>query len=254
MSKSINMAPKIKKCPCCGHNKFMQVDILWRELTDEWDLSPSETKYINRQQALTCQSCFSNLRSMNLAAAIMSCYGYLGNFSQFVEKYHELSVLEVNEAGSLAKYLERMDGRILTSYPDVDLMKTQYKDSSFDLVIHSDTLEHVSDPVKALSESLRILRPGGYTCFTIPIVVGRLSKKRSNEKQSYHGSPGDNEYLVYTEYGSDMWTQLFEAGFMECRLFTIDYPSTVAIIGRKPMKIEDGPPPLFLRLKVKKET
>lgn len=253
MAGSRKAAPKIKLCPCCGHDEFKQVDILWDKLIGEWDLSPDEVKYINRQQALTCQNCGSNLRSMNLAAAIMSCYGYLGNFQQFVKNYHKLSVLEVNEAGALTKYLESMKGRSIVSYPKIDLMKTQYKDDTFDLVIHSDTLEHIPDPIKALGESLRILKPGGYTCFTIPIIVRRLSKKRSNKWQSYHGSPGNDEYLVYTEYGGDMWTQLFEAGFMECRLFTIDYPSTVAIIGRKPLKVKDGLAP-FLHRKIKKET
>lgn len=236
MLRGKSTAPKIEFCSCCGNDEFKQVDILWDKLIDEWDLSPREVKYINRQQAFACKKCGSNLRSMNLAAAIMSCYEYSGNFQQFVKNYNKLSVLEVNEAGYLTKYLESMESRKIASYPEVNLMKTQYKNNTFDLVIHSDTLEHIPDPIKALRESLRILKPGGYTCFTIPIIVGRLSKKRSNKQRSYHGSPGNNEYLVHTEYGSDMWTQLFEAGFMECRLFSIDYPSTVAIIGRKPMR------------------
>src|SRR5208282_3830755 len=42
------------------------------------------------------------------------------------------------------------------------------------LVIHSDTLEHVERPVRALEECRRVLAPGGRVCFTVPIIVGRL--------------------------------------------------------------------------------
>ena len=47
---------------------------------------------------------------------------------------------------------------------------------TYDLVVHSDTLEHVPDPVRALQECRRVLRPLGACCFTVPIVVGRLTR------------------------------------------------------------------------------
>ena len=43
--------------------------------------------------------------------------------------------------------------------------------SGLDLVVHSDTLEHVKDPAKAIRETYRILKPRGFTCFTVPIVI-----------------------------------------------------------------------------------
>ena len=41
------------------------------------------------------------------------------------------------------------------------------------------------------------------------------------------------DYIVYTEYGDDLWVEPIMAGFNECRLTTIDYPSSVAISSRK---------------------
>jgi SAM-dependent methyltransferase len=220
----------MRVCPCCGSTEFSSNDILWDGLIKEWQLKPAEADYINRQQGYTCQGCGSNLRTMSLAYAITQLYGQ--PFNKFLKS--RLKVLEINEACYLHPFLQKMKNHQIVEYPAVDMMKLPLPNKTFDLVIHSDTLEHVADPVRGLKENLRVLKPGGYTLFTIPIVVGRLSQKRGAKKPSYHGSPGNKEYLVHTEYGADMWTQLFEAGFSECRLISADYPASIAVIGRKP--------------------
>lgn len=225
---------EIKICPCCGGQEFEQETILWQELIDVWQLSKEEVDYINRQQGLKCRQCGANLRSMTLAGAIMSCYEFHGNFERFTSKFKKLKVLELNEAGYLNKHLKEMPNHELASYPEVKMENLPHNNESFDLIVHSDTLEHVDGPVQSLKETLRVLAPGGFTCFTIPLVVGRLSKRPGKNSPSYHGSPGNDEYLVKTEYGSDMWTQLMEAGFEQVRLFSLDYPASVAIIGVKP--------------------
>jgi ubiquinone/menaquinone biosynthesis C-methylase UbiE len=129
-----------------------------------------------------------------------------------------------------------MPRRILAVYPEVDMQQLPYESDRFDLVIHSDTLEHVPGPVRALSECRRVLKPGGFCCFTIPIVVGRLTRTRSGLPPSYHGEESGNQsdYQVQTEYGSDFWAQLFEAGFTECRIVSSEFPSAQAIAARKP--------------------
>jgi 2-polyprenyl-3-methyl-5-hydroxy-6-metoxy-1,4-benzoquinol methylase len=42
-------------------------------------------------------------------------------------------------------------------------------ENSFDVVVCSDVIEHVQEPLKMLSEILRILRPGGHLVITTPI-------------------------------------------------------------------------------------
>src|SRR5579862_8709795 len=49
-----------------------------------------------------------------------------------------------------------------------DLSATSFAANSLDLVMHCDILEHVPDMRAALSECLRILRPGGILAFTCP--------------------------------------------------------------------------------------
>ena len=49
------------------------------------------------------------------------------------------------------------------------------EDSSFDVVICVDVLEHVKDPQKAIAEIARVLKPGGMFCFD---TVNRTTRSR----------------------------------------------------------------------------
>ena len=55
----------------------------------------------------------------------------------------------------------------------------------------------------------------GRCIFTVPIVVGRMSRTRTGLKNSYHGTPGQGggDYIVHTEFGADVWRYVVEAGF-----------------------------------------
>jgi SAM-dependent methyltransferase len=223
-------------CYCCGSSKINHQNILWKELIDEWRISQYEVDYINRQQGFHCQDCYSNMRSMALAMSIMKCFSFVGLFKDFIneEKFKNLKILEINTAGSLTQFLSKLPGHQLETYPEIDMMNIKFADTSFDLVIHSDVLEHIQHPIKALSECYRILKPGGYCAFTIPIIVDRLTTSRVGMPASYHGL-GDNlaDFLVYTEYGCDAWKYVIQSGFQECRLFSIEYPTAQALVAVK---------------------
>lgn len=223
-------------CYCCGSTNFASHNVLWRELTDEWCISNYEVEYINRQQGLVCKECNSNWRSAALAFAIMRCYGYVGFFQDFVQEkqVQDLQILEINEAGGLTKFLRQIPGHKLMVYPQLDMMNMKLPDMSFDLIVHSDVLEHIKYPIRGLSECYRVLKPGGYCAFTIPMIVDRLTRSREGMDPSYHGS-GENlsDLIVYTEYGCDAWNHVIRSGFKECRLISIDYPAAQAFIAVK---------------------
>jgi SAM-dependent methyltransferase len=206
----------IEVCICCGSKELVANKVLWPALVQEWGLAEDEREYVDRQQGLQCHRCGSNLRTMALAQAICHCYEHDGTFSHFVKQFRvrRLRVLELNEAGNLTKFLSRLPKYCIGKYPDVDMMHMPYKDKSFDLVVHSDTLEHVTDPIAALAECHRVLVPGGYCAFTIPVIVGRLTRSRNGLPASYHGDPNNcsPDFAVQTEYGCDAWKQLFLGG------------------------------------------
>jgi SAM-dependent methyltransferase len=209
---------------------------LWDELIAAWRLARYEVAYIDRQQGLHCAGCLCNLRAMALAKAIMNCFGYSGLFQNFVldSVIQDLRILEVNKAGELTQFLACAPGHVLRSYPDIDMMSLSYDQATFDLVVHSDTLEHVPHPVRGLSECARVLKPGGYCAFTVPMVVDRLTLSRAGLLPSYHGSAANPaDCLVHTEYGADAWRHVIQAGFQECRMFSLEYPAAQALVGVK---------------------
>lgn len=70
----------------------------------------------------------------------------------------------------------------------------------------------------------------------VPIVVDRLTRSRQNLPPSYHGYPDDekrSDFIVHTEYGADLWKQVMQAGFSECRIIALEYPAAIALVAIK---------------------
>jgi SAM-dependent methyltransferase len=222
-------------CPVCGGEKFSQVEVLGRALIDQWQLQEREAVYINRQQGLYCDGCRNNFRAMALAAAIFSEYEFGGTLEQFCDAFRHLKILEINPAANLFSVLGKIPGHILSEYPQVDMMALCFEAGDFDLVIHSDTLEHVSDPIKALTECRRVLKAGGRCIFTVPVVIDRLTRSRTGLPPSYHGDPRSDlmsDLIVHTEFGADVWKNVLQAGFSSCRFFSLEYPAALALIAK----------------------
>jgi ubiquinone/menaquinone biosynthesis C-methylase UbiE len=114
------------------------------------------------------------------------------------------------------------------------MTKLAVESASFDLVVHSDTLEHVEYPITALSECRRVLSSAGRCIFTVPVVVDRLTRSRAGLNRCYHGSQDESgsDYLVRTEFGSDVWKYVVEAGFQSSTFHCVDYPAGIAIEAR----------------------
>jgi SAM-dependent methyltransferase len=229
-----HLHPSSETCQVCGNGTFAHQVVLWPGLVAEWALSVAEAAYIDIQQGTSCTVCQVNVRSQALARALLARHGLAAPLDARLESppLSRQRVLEINEAGTLTAWLARLPRRELVRYPDVDMRRLPYDSGSFDLVIHSDTLEHVPDPVTALAECRRVLAPGGACLFTIPIVIGRLSRSREGLPPSYHGNPelAENDYLVRTEFGADAWSYVLQAGFTRCEIVAFKYPAGLAII------------------------
>ena len=222
------------RCKVCGGRQFIHHDVLWPELVTQWGLSEDEVQYINVQQGTSCRTCGANTRSIALADAILRYARVNVTLTEWTatEAAQSYSVLEINEAGSLTSVLRKLAGHRLVQHPEYDMMALPFKSGSLDLVVHSDTLEHVPDPAQGLRECRRVLRRGGACIFTVPVVMGRLTRSRKGLPVSLHGPQGgsDLSMTVHTEFGADVWCKVLESGFDDCRMVTYRYPAGIALV------------------------
>ena len=222
-------------CPVCGGEEFSTDSVLWPDLINTWQLSEDEVAYINRQQGFHCKQCGNNLRAMGLSLAILKEVGFEVTLNQFCESLSDIKLLEINTAGILTPFFKKLPSHRLIEYPQFDMQNLDIESGSVDLVVHSDTLEHVPNPERALSECGRVLRSNGKCIFTVPIIVGRMTRSRVGLTPSYHGQSGvpADDQVVCTEFGADTWQTVLKAGFSSCEIFSLEYPSALVIIARK---------------------
>jgi SAM-dependent methyltransferase len=228
----------LQLCPVCGGREFSSQKVLWPELIEQWQLSDDEAASIDLQQGYHCSHCKSNLRSMTLAAAVVRAFRLDGSFQELCRTSPQLRAqvfVEVNQAGSLTASLSLLPKHQLVCFPEVDLEDLKFDSDSVDVIIHSDTLEHVPESSKALKECYRVLRPGAWLFYTVPVIIGRLTKKRNGMMPSYHGNAETrrSDLIVQTEYGADFWCEVFAAGFREIHLTSLMFPASIAIAARK---------------------
>lgn len=135
-------------------------------------------------------------------------------------------------------FSDRPFGEKITSfYWNQDLQKLSFPSESFDVVISSETMEHVRRPWQGFSEVYRVLKAGGFYVFTIPYRDDRFTRSRvdtSGEEDKclmekiYHQDPyRPEDSLVYTDFGVDLPERLRPIGFKTERLSVLNMESDI---------------------------
>ena len=146
--------------------------------------------------------------------------------------------------------------KIASFYWNQDLQRLTFASETFDVVISSETMEHVRRPWQGFSEVHRVLKSGGFYVFTIPFRGYRLTRARVDtlgEKdvfllpKVYHQDPyRPQDSLVYTDFGADLPELLRPIGFdteivpvlnMQCDIHDDLRPVTV-FVARKPFSTQ----------------
>jgi SAM-dependent methyltransferase len=247
-------------CGTCGFaGQLLHRDALWPALINEWELDANWAHWMNQREGSRCAWCGSSLRSGQLAASIVATVnGLTGSVATCLSelfrdpKARALKIAEINSAGNLHRYLARClglchseFGSVAAAVPSEDLMNLSYADATFNLVVTSDTLEHVPDIDRALRETYRVLMVGGSHVFSVPVVWDRLTRRRALLHDgvlehllppSYHGAPaeGKPDFLVFHEFGSDLVERCAEVGFDLRLMRHASNPAVVTFMARRP--------------------
>jgi SAM-dependent methyltransferase len=195
------------RCTFCGHTLFVR---LRRD-----------------ELGVRCIRCGSSAVHLSLGAALER------HMPELKQRY----VCELSARGPLVSHLRRRARSVALSeyFAGVspgdrrdgvrceDVQRLTYADASFDLVTHTEVLEHVPDDARAQAELRRVLRPGGLMLFTVPLQAGATVERAVHRDgdtvhlhpPSYHGDPlrGGTGILVFRDYGQDIVARLLSAGF-----------------------------------------
>jgi SAM-dependent methyltransferase len=173
---------------CDGKNFLVYSTELKSSLSttiSSWELSSSFKDALLERENYLCIYCLANFRMRSLADAVLKLLK-INNTGELVKRLksdnnfsiYETAAYSVFRLGSVKKlnnyvvseYFDGMPfGSMVKGARNENLECLTFLDNSFDVLINSDVLEHVSDLNMALSEVKRVLKPGGFHVFTIPV-------------------------------------------------------------------------------------
>jgi SAM-dependent methyltransferase len=208
-------------CSVCGAGtRFVRNRwIVARELREAWPPG-----FVERESML-CADCGSSGRVRSLAGALLGLYADgATSIAELVGegRFRDLAVAEINAAGRMHPFLAAHPGLTYVEYPEEDVQALSWPDGSFDLVLTSETLEHVPDLDAALRETRRVLRPGGRHVLTVPVDPRlALTRSRAGLPAQHHGRGGGpfalvtrkTDLLAHWDIGCDFADRLRAAGF-----------------------------------------
>ena len=228
-------------CDVCGRFApwLYQRRVVPARLEELWELSPQLARALAAKESSSCAWCQAKLRGRRLARVILDTYPVgtppapASSLKEWVgtNEAQSLRVAEINRIDGLHDVLSKLPRLAYSEFEPEgnaekvrieDLTRLTYPDASFDLVLTSESLEHVPDLPAALSEIHRVLDTGGCHVFTLPLLPGvPLTSARSVVIQGEvkHLLPeirhpgGDIGYPVFTEFGADLPEILKRAGF-----------------------------------------
>lgn len=231
------------RCCACGYQgNFRFEQVLWPELVCEWNLDSDCQLFFNEREGKCCPHCGCSLRvnvlAVGVSRALKEFYGVDGaslhaTIKQLrASKITNVLTAEINSAGGLHRFLQGLPNLIYSEYGStIDDIRSEniqdltFADSSVNIVITSEVLEHVPDPVAAFEEIHRVLVPGGVHVFTIPVhptrdgSVCRAKIEQGKiihlQSPSYHGGPNNrnDDFLVFHEFGNDIYNLISVCGF-----------------------------------------
>lgn len=208
---------------------FFEVDLLWggNKVGDERHPNLRErlvcpTTHLNDRQRLVASiACAELSRKLDRAPVVYIMEQVTPIFRFLVAAFPSATIIGSEFLGDHYGSGEVIDGIRNESVPNLS-----FDDSTFDLVISNDVMEHVPSPQTAFKELARVLRGGGQVMMTIPFStecdhsIVRAENVNGttlhHREPVYHGNHLSSEgSLVFTDFGWDALELAKECGFKD---------------------------------------
>ncbi len=232
-------------CTSCGSSNIFIHALDQRaalaNLIDSWNTSSNFKKKLLERENYTCTNCMANFRQRAHADTALKVLG-LAKTEDLIDKLKYDHHFNVYETASYNVFrnaaIHTMSNYVVSEYYDdqpfgacingirnENLEQLSFPNNSFDLLLNSDVLEHVIDLDKTLSETKRVLKPGGFHVFTIPVDYD-LPKTRERAKivsgriehlmpPMMHGdSIRSSGILAFRDFGKDVLSYMSRDGFL----------------------------------------
>lgn len=235
---------RIETCSVCGERRLMLLRrrVVPPRLVELWGLSERQAEALARKESSECSGCGSKLRARRMAEVLLDLFPVAGRRADSLRSWAqspeagELRIAEINRVDGIHETLENLarfhpsdhvanvrPGTYVAGVRHESLLGLTYENDRFDLILTSETLEHVPDLGVALAEIRRVLAPGGVHVFTVPVspnVARTFPRARIDRDGAIEdlATPimhpgGDVGYRVFTELGLDFPKLLRLAGF-----------------------------------------
>jgi len=197
-------------CGCCDKPTEIQLTTRHGVLTSEGGLrlAFSETG--------VCRDCNCNSRirfACDIILPPLKPHDAIYLTEKKTSLFQNLQRRKFNVHGSEFLGPEKRKGATYDQIEHQDIHALTYQDNSFSALMCLDVLEHINDPLKAVSELIRVIKPGGIGVVTFPFYNRQHTVVRSQLDASgqinyllpaeLHGNPLGGGSLVFRELAWD---------------------------------------------------
>lgn len=204
------------------------------------------------RETLSCTSCKGTMRDRQMALGLLMIaeragLGKIENLAKLTRSgFGDLKVLDTDSFGAINAVLRGAAGYTHSQYVpnlkngeiladdsiNLNLLEIPFEDSSIDIIMTSDVIEHIIDDERVHREIHRVLKPGGIYIFTAPFdpcLYGhrKLTQSTTLPELNFflyyqvHGDPhSSNGIVAHRIYGQQIFSDLKKVGF-EAEFFEI---------------------------------
>lgn len=209
-----------------------------------WQFPESQKRHLRQKESMICPWCGSKSRGRLLAKNLLEHICHLQDQEKPCSTIKCLShrelpnILILNWIDGLSDQLSSHSSVVQSEFIDgakpgewveglrhEDAQNLTFPDLQFDLVVSSETLEHIPNLDRALAEIHRVLKPDGVHLFTVPLKPGTIKTEMRLKVTAdglmtdlilprLHHPGGSWGWPVVTEFGEDLPEYLADRGWL----------------------------------------